>query len=132
MRVQKPLSTFHILFLSFEAYKLGLLEECKPFIGLDGCHLNGSYRGILLPAVALDANSDLFPLALCTCEKEIKFYARYIYANFRTSYCGDGFKKLFWKGSRSTNVYDFKDALKDIDEIKPGDKELLAKIEPQL
>ncbi|KAK0597529.1 hypothetical protein LWI29_026215 [Acer saccharum] len=73
MRVQKPVSIFHRLFLSFEAQKLGFLEGCRPFIGLDGCHLKGPCGGILLSAVALDANSGLFPLAVCICEKETKY-----------------------------------------------------------
>ncbi|KAK1563292.1 hypothetical protein Q3G72_025538 [Acer saccharum] len=60
------------------------------------------------------------------------YCARHIYANFRGSYCGDSFKKLFWKASRSTNVFDFKAALNDIGEIHPGAKEWLSKIEPRL
>ncbi|KAK3219474.1 hypothetical protein Dsin_013444 [Dipteronia sinensis] len=124
MKVQKPLSTFHRLFLSFEAQRLGFLKGCRPFIGLDGCHFKGPCGGILLYVVALDANSGLFPLAV--------FSARHTYANFRGSYCGDSFKKLFWKASRSSNVYDFNAALKDIGEFKLGDEKWLAKIEPHL
>ncbi|KAH9781524.1 SWIM-type domain-containing protein [Citrus sinensis] len=37
----------------------GFQEGCRPFIGIDGCHLKGPYRGILLSAVALDANTML-------------------------------------------------------------------------
>ncbi|KAK2634223.1 hypothetical protein Ddye_029015 [Dipteronia dyeriana] len=40
------------------------------FIGLDGCYLKGPCEGVLLSAVALDANSGIFPLAVCICEKE--------------------------------------------------------------
>ncbi|KAK1576311.1 hypothetical protein Q3G72_012828 [Acer saccharum] len=61
-----------------------------------------------------------------------RYCARHIYANFRGSYCGDSFKKLFWKASRSSNVFDFKAALNDIGQIQPGAKEWLAKIEPHL
>ncbi|TXG53249.1 hypothetical protein EZV62_022418 [Acer yangbiense] len=46
-----------------------------------------------------------------------RFCAKHIYANFRGSYCGDNFKKLFWKASRSSTVYDFKAALNDISQI---------------
>ncbi|KAK3204273.1 hypothetical protein Dsin_018319 [Dipteronia sinensis] len=99
------------------AQRLGFLEGCRPFIGLDGCHLKGPCGGILLSEVALDANSGLFPLAV------YMFCARHIYPNSRESYCGDSFKKLFWKASRSSNVYDFNAALKDIGEIKPDAKE---------
>ncbi|KAK3219451.1 hypothetical protein Dsin_013421 [Dipteronia sinensis] len=61
-----------------------------------------------------------------------RFSARHTYANFRGSYYGDSFKKLFWKASRSSNVYDFNAALKDIGEFKLGDEKWLAKIEPHL
>ncbi|KAK0597773.1 hypothetical protein LWI29_028476 [Acer saccharum] len=71
--LQTPLPTFHRLFLSFEAQKLGFLEGCRPFIGLDGCHLKGPFGGVLLSAVALDANSGLYPLAVCICEKETNY-----------------------------------------------------------
>ncbi|KAK2642842.1 hypothetical protein Ddye_024605 [Dipteronia dyeriana] len=59
--------------LSFQALKQGFLEGCRPFIGLDGCHLKGPYGGVLLSAVALEANSGIFPLAICICEKETKW-----------------------------------------------------------
>ncbi|KAK3195575.1 hypothetical protein Dsin_026885 [Dipteronia sinensis] len=71
--LQQPLPTFHRLFLSFEAQKLGFLEGCRPFIDLDGCHLNGPFGGVLLSAMALDTNSGLYPLAVCICEKKTKY-----------------------------------------------------------
>ncbi|KAK2651705.1 hypothetical protein Ddye_011561 [Dipteronia dyeriana] len=99
IRVQRPLSTFHRLFLSFEAQRhKGLIKDLAKH----------------------------FPTA------SKRFCARHIYANFRGSYCGASFKKLFWRASRSTNIYEFNAALKDIGEIKVGAKEWLAKIEPHL
>ena len=41
----------------------GFLAGCRPLIGVDGTHLKGNYGGILLSAVALDANNEIFPLA---------------------------------------------------------------------
>ena len=67
---QDPPPTCQRMFLSFEAQKIGFMEGCRPFIGVDGCHLKGPFGGVLLSAVALDANSGLFPLAVCICEKE--------------------------------------------------------------
>ncbi|KAK2658938.1 hypothetical protein Ddye_005471 [Dipteronia dyeriana] len=67
---QDPQPTFQRIFLSFEPQKVGFLEGCKPFIGVDGCHLKRPFGGVLLSAVSLDANSGLFPLAVCICEKE--------------------------------------------------------------
>ncbi|XP_048319534.2 uncharacterized protein LOC125418882 [Ziziphus jujuba] len=61
---------FQRFFLSFLAQKQGFLTGCRSFIGLDGCHLKGPFGGILLSAVALDANSGIFPIAICVCEGE--------------------------------------------------------------
>ncbi|KAK2656610.1 hypothetical protein Ddye_009662 [Dipteronia dyeriana] len=41
-----------------------------PFIGLDGCHLKGPYEGILLCAIAIDANYGVYPVALGVVEIE--------------------------------------------------------------
>ncbi|KAK3198303.1 hypothetical protein Dsin_021718 [Dipteronia sinensis] len=49
---------------------MGFLEGCRPFIGIDGCHLKWPYGGVLLSVVALYANSGLYPLAYCICEGE--------------------------------------------------------------
>ncbi|XP_047331617.1 uncharacterized protein LOC124935215 [Impatiens glandulifera] len=42
------------------------LNGCRPWIGIDGCHLNGPFGGTLLAAVALDGNNNMFPLSLAT------------------------------------------------------------------
>ncbi|TXG56738.1 hypothetical protein EZV62_018051 [Acer yangbiense] len=47
---------------------MGYLKGCKPFIGLDGCHLKGPYEGILLCAIAINANCGVYPNALGVCE----------------------------------------------------------------
>ena len=43
---------------------------CRPFIGVDGCHLKGKYGGVLLAAVGMDANNGIVLLALYVCEIE--------------------------------------------------------------
>lgn len=48
------------------------LKGWRPFIGLDGCHLKGSFKSVMLSAVSLDANSGLSPLAMTICESENK------------------------------------------------------------
>ncbi|KAK3188304.1 hypothetical protein Dsin_027865 [Dipteronia sinensis] len=58
-----------------------------------------------------------------------RYCARHIYANFRITYQGHSYKKLFWKASRSYNVFEFKDALKAIGDINPGAKVWLEKID---
>lgn len=41
---------------------------CRPFIGLDGCHLRSKYLGILFTASALDSNSGFFLVVIAVVE----------------------------------------------------------------
>ncbi|KAK3225582.1 hypothetical protein Dsin_005444 [Dipteronia sinensis] len=66
------LTRFQRFFLSFSTQKAGVLFGCRPFIGLDGCHLKGRHQGVLLSAIAIDANNGVFPLAICIAEGECK------------------------------------------------------------
>ncbi|XP_058184092.1 uncharacterized protein LOC131301721 [Rhododendron vialii] len=65
---QNPM--FGRLFVSFAGMIKGFLNGCRPFIGVDGCHLKGPYGGVLISAVALDGNNGLFPLAVAVVESE--------------------------------------------------------------
>ncbi|PON73186.1 hypothetical protein PanWU01x14_060270 [Parasponia andersonii] len=47
---------FKRIFICYDGVKKGFLNGCRPFLGVDGCHLKGIYEGILLSAIALDAN----------------------------------------------------------------------------
>ncbi|KAL0427725.1 UNVERIFIED_CONTAM: hypothetical protein Slati_2947300 [Sesamum latifolium] len=47
----------------FDALRRGFLSGCRPVIGVDGCHLKGPYGGVLLTAVPIDPNNNLYPLA---------------------------------------------------------------------
>nr|XP_023920886.1 uncharacterized protein LOC112032347 [Quercus suber] len=44
--------------------------HCKPVINIDGTHLYGKYRGVLLIAMATDANNKVLPLAFAVVDKE--------------------------------------------------------------
>ncbi|VFQ94034.1 unnamed protein product [Cuscuta campestris] len=50
-------------------------DHCRPFIGIDACHLKGPYQGVLLTAMALDGNNGQFPLAygVADCEDETEW-----------------------------------------------------------
>lgn len=61
---------FQRFFVAFPAQRNAFLNGCRPFIEIDGCHLKGKYGGVLLVAVASDANKGIVPLALCVCEIE--------------------------------------------------------------
>ncbi|KAL0001679.1 hypothetical protein SO802_015460 [Lithocarpus litseifolius] len=45
-------------------------KHCKPVISIDGTHLYGKYRGVLLIAMATDANNKVLPLAFAVVDKE--------------------------------------------------------------
>ncbi|XP_050249295.1 uncharacterized protein LOC126696648 [Quercus robur] len=64
--------TFKRFFVCFEAMRKGFVEACRPFIGLDGCHLKGNFGGVLLVAVSLEGNNGLFPVAYGVLECECK------------------------------------------------------------
>ncbi|XP_043710503.1 uncharacterized protein LOC122659461 [Telopea speciosissima] len=68
----KEVRVFKRLFICFEACKKGFLNGCRPFIGLDGCHLKGPYGGVLLVAISVDGNNGLFPVAFGVVESECK------------------------------------------------------------
>ncbi|KAK9211410.1 hypothetical protein WN943_000786 [Citrus x changshan-huyou] len=61
---------FQRFFVSFPAQRNAFLNGCRPFIGVDGCHLKGKYGGVLLAAIAMDGNNGIVPLAICVCEIE--------------------------------------------------------------
>ncbi|KAH9681171.1 SWIM-type domain-containing protein [Citrus sinensis] len=51
-------------------HKEMLFNGCRPFIGVDRCHLKGKYGGVLLAAIGMDGNNGIVPLAICVCEIE--------------------------------------------------------------
>ncbi|KAL7259017.1 hypothetical protein ACSBR1_005010 [Camellia fascicularis] len=73
---------FERIFISFEAMKTGFVNGCRPFIGVDGCHLKGSYGGVLISTVGLDGNNGLFPLAVgvveCECNESWTFFLQHL------------------------------------------------------
>ncbi|XP_019167849.1 PREDICTED: uncharacterized protein LOC109163555 [Ipomoea nil] len=61
------------LYICFGACKEGFLRRCRPFFGLDGCHLKGCQKGgQLCTAVGLDGDKALFPIAFAIVEGELK------------------------------------------------------------
>ncbi|KAI5678871.1 hypothetical protein M9H77_09821 [Catharanthus roseus] len=43
---------------------------CRPMISMDGTHLRGPYKGVLLISSTWDANNHLFPLDFAIVDKE--------------------------------------------------------------
>ncbi|XP_031124273.1 uncharacterized protein LOC116026987 [Ipomoea triloba] len=61
------------LYICYAACKEGFLRGCRPFLGLDGCHLKGPQKGgQLLSAVGVDGYNRLYPIAFAIVEGELK------------------------------------------------------------
>ena len=55
---------FKRIYIRYNAQKIGFLDGCRPFVGLDGCHLKGRFGGQLLFATAKNGNDNIFPVAM--------------------------------------------------------------------
>jgi len=63
---------FGSFYFYFEGIKQGFLSGCRPFIGIDGCHLKTQFGGQLLITVGRDPNDQYYPLAFRVVEVENK------------------------------------------------------------
>ncbi|CAM0877022.1 unnamed protein product [Alopecurus aequalis] len=61
---------FHGLFFCVNAAKLGFLEGCRPFIGLDGCFIKLATGAQILAATGRDGNNNIYPIAFGVVAKE--------------------------------------------------------------
>ena len=59
----------HYVFWAFTLCIEGF-RHCKPVISIDGTHLYGKYRGVLLIAMTTDANNKVLPLTFAVVDKE--------------------------------------------------------------
>ena len=89
---EKPLA-FTSIFISFKACVDGLFSGCRSLIGVDGCHLKGNYGRVLLAAVALDGNDEIFPVAWAIVssenEESWKFFVHHLKKLLQPSGRGD-------------------------------------------
>ncbi|KAM1342183.1 hypothetical protein ACFX2F_006539 [Malus domestica] len=63
---------FQKIYICLGACKNGFKNGCRPFVGLDGCHLKGVFKGQLLSAVGMDANNQTWVIAYDIVELEDK------------------------------------------------------------
>ncbi|KAK4397147.1 hypothetical protein Sango_1551300 [Sesamum angolense] len=82
IRVMNPSSTVIIgtyqqmkeifrFYACFGALKRGFKADCRSIIGVDRCHLKGPYGGILLTAIGVDPNNNLFPISYAVVNKDL-------------------------------------------------------------
>ena len=49
---------------------IAAFQYCRPVISIDGTHLYGKYKGVLMIAMATDANQKVLPIAFVVVDKE--------------------------------------------------------------
>jgi len=60
------------MYIRYKTQKIGFLGGCRPFVGLDGCHLKSRFGGKLLSTIAKDGNDNIFPMTMAVIEQENK------------------------------------------------------------
>ena len=69
INLHTPTLHFKRMYVCLAACRTGFLEECRPIISLDACHLRGFLKGQLLAAVGIDG---MYPIAFVVREGETK------------------------------------------------------------
>ena len=66
--IQRDGGFFLRMYICLDACKKGFINDCRPVICLDACHLKREYGEQLLCAIGKDGNDDMFPIALVVAE----------------------------------------------------------------
>ena len=53
---------FQCAFWAFHPFIEGF-NHCRPILSIDGTHLYGKYKGMLMIVIGYDGNNQLFPLS---------------------------------------------------------------------
>ena len=59
---------FKRMYVRFNAQNVGFLGGCRPFIGLDSCHIKHKFGGQILSTIAKDVNDNIFSVAMAVVE----------------------------------------------------------------
>ncbi|XP_058783754.1 uncharacterized protein LOC131658483 [Vicia villosa] len=118
INVERPSPTlqprFGKFYFCFDGCKKGFSMACRPFIGVDGCHLKTKYGGQLLVAVGRDPNDQYFPLAfggLIPVVEEMfdriehRVCLRHLYANFKKKFGGGTLIRDLMMGAAKATYY---------------------------
>ncbi|KAH6777494.1 hypothetical protein C2S51_008806 [Perilla frutescens var. frutescens] len=109
-------SSFKRFYVCLQATKNGFMSGCRPWIGVDGCHLRGSTKGLI------GAFEKVFPSV------ENRFCVRLLHGNIkRAGFKGQHFKKLLWKAANATTVASFHNVMLQIEEMDKKALEWLQK-----
>ncbi|XP_027123338.1 uncharacterized protein [Coffea arabica] len=120
---------FERLYICLNACKTGFLSGCRPVVGLDGCHLRGPHSSVLLTAIGIDPNNQLYPIAYAVgliqsiqellSDVEYRTCVRHMYNNFKKLHGGLTLNERIWVLARAPYKNLFKalmEVLKAVDE----------------
>ncbi|XP_065633827.1 uncharacterized protein LOC112010702 [Quercus suber] len=148
---------FKRMYVRYNAQKVGFLEGCRPFVGLDGCHLKGKFGGQILSAIGRDGNDNIFPVTLEDIGRpdelnlvfisdrqkglipamemlfptmEHRFCVKHIYNNFKLTFKGLELKAALWRCAAATTVREFEKRMQELKELDREAWEYVADIQP--
>ncbi|XP_023922230.1 uncharacterized protein LOC112033680 [Quercus suber] len=120
---------------------IAAFRYCRPVISIDGTHLYGKYRGVLMITMATDANQKVLPLAFAVVDKESgasikcairewprgqdgrewvlhRYCLRHVASNFNTHFDDPTLKALALKAGYATNEAKFESIMQTIKDVK--------------
>nr|XP_023927439.1 uncharacterized protein LOC112038813 [Quercus suber] len=94
---------------------IAAFKYCRPVISIDGTHLYGKYRGVLMIAIATDANQKVLPLAFAVVDKESGASWG---CNFNTHFDDPTLKALALKAGYATNEAKFESIMQTVKDVE--------------
>ncbi|MBA0853521.1 hypothetical protein Goshw_018609 [Gossypium schwendimanii] len=105
---------FKRFYVFFEALKRGWKEGCKPILDLDGCFLEGLFKGKLLVVGHEIAINGILPRV------EYRNYARHVLSNWSGKKKAKTFEFVVWKVVKSTTEREWKQIKEDLYKLDEG------------
>ncbi|KAK9987835.1 hypothetical protein SO802_028074 [Lithocarpus litseifolius] len=113
---------------------IAAFRYCRPIISIDGTHLYCKYRGVLMIAMATDANQKVLPLAFAVVGKESgakwprdedrnlqvfhRYCLRHVANNFNTHFDDPSLKALALKAGYVTHEAKFESIMQTIKDVE--------------
>ncbi|XP_075670003.1 uncharacterized protein LOC142639750 [Castanea sativa] len=127
---------FRKMYIRYNAKKFGLLGGCRPFVGLDGCHLKGRFDDIgrledLNLVFISEKQKGLLPTMMTLFPSIEHWYCvKHIYNNFKVNHKGMELKSVLWRCAGTTSVKEFERGLEYHKILDEEAWKYLADIEP--
>ncbi|KAH9724164.1 SWIM-type domain-containing protein [Citrus sinensis] len=116
--------------LSFPTVRDGFNSGCRPFIGIDGCHLKGPYKGDTRQlTIMCDRQKGIQnALALEFPNAHVRYCGRHILSNLKAKHPLSDFKAQFWAAARASSKRSFEEAMEDVKKADVAVYETLRKL----